>query len=198
MSHANRRGVWLIPAFVLALFFVSAESAGASCAEAVPIEQALAEAQTVFVGRVTDLQYDGRLAAFLVEDVWKGEVNGTTVVSGGPSLSELQAAREQGQDVFTSVDRSYAAGERYLVISYGGDGQVLLDNACSATQPFADDLTQYRPASAHAPVAPAAPDIDPAGLSVWAWIGLATLALGVAGAMVAMTLRQPPPSSAMT
>lgn len=188
MSRVIRRGAWLLPTAAFALVFVIAGSAHASCAEPIPIDRAVDEAQTVFIGTVTDLQYDGRVATFRVEDVWKGDVAGTAVVSGGPKLSELEAARAQGAGVATSVDRYYDRGERYLVVSYAKDGDALLDNDCSATQPFTSDLDQYRPASARGPVASANPIVEIDALSTPAWVGLAGLALVLAAA-TAVVLR---------
>jgi len=183
VSHVIRRGRWLVPALAFGFVFLSVPPARASCAEPIPIEQALAEAQAVFVGTVTHVQYSGRMATFQVEEVWKGDVGAVAVVNGGPGLSELEAARAQGQEVFTSVDRTFESGRRYLVVSYARDGALLSDNACSATRIFTGDLDPYRPDSAYTPVAPPAPDTGDEGTPPGIWIGLAALVAATAGAM---------------
>jgi hypothetical protein len=184
-----RRGVWLVPMLLVMFTFLGASPAWASCAEPISTQQALDDARTVFVGTVADLQYGGRVATFIVEDVWKGEVGGSVVVNGGPGLDELEAANGQGQDVVTSVDRTYEAGEQYLVVSHGNDGDVLLDNACSITQPFGSDLGQYRPASADAPLGSGAPVVTEEGLSLFESAGLTVLTLGVIAGTVAIVQR---------
>jgi hypothetical protein len=186
---AMRRRVWLVPMLVAMFTFVVTPPARASCVEPIPIAQALDEARTVFVGTVTDLQYGGRVATFIVDDVWKGDVSGSVVVNGGPGLSELEAANAQGQDVVTSVDRTYETGGRYLVVSHGNDGDVLLDNACSITQPFSSDLDQYRPESAAAPPGAATRVVTDDGLSVFGWTGLIVLTAGVVGGTFAIVRR---------
>ena len=183
MSHVIRRGRWLVPALAFGFVFLSVPPATASCAEPVPIEQALGEAPTVFVGTVTHVQYSGRVATFQVEEVWKGDVGAVAVVNGGPGLSELEAARAQGQEVFSSVDRTFESGSRYLVVSYGREGATLSDNACSATRVFTGDLEQHRPESAYTPVAPPAPDTGDEGTPPGIWIGLAALVVATTGAM---------------
>ena len=185
VSHVIRR-IWLLPALAFGFVFLSVPPATASCAEPVPIEQSLGEAPTVFVGTVTHVQYSGRVATFQVEEVWKGDVGVVAVVNGGPGLSELEAARAQGQEVFTSVDRTFESGSRYLVVSYARDGALLSDNACSATRAFTADLEQHRPDSAYAPVAAAAPDTGDEGVPPGIWIGLAALVVATAAMVVAI------------
>lgn len=184
-----RRGIGVVPTIVVGFWAMTATAASASCAETVSIEQALIQAPTIFVGTVSDIQFDGRVATFAVEDVWRGEVPATVVVTGGASLSALEAAQAQGQDLLTSVDRTYLVGERYLVASHGNEGAVLLDNACSVTQPYQADLDQYRPASAHAPSGAVAPEATENGLTPLAWTGLAIVGGGLTAATVALGLR---------
>ncbi len=184
-----RRGIAVVPTIVIGFWAISATAASASCAEPVRTEQALTEAPTVFVGTVSDIQFDGRVATFTVEDVWRNEVPTTVVVTGGPSLAELEAAQAQGQDLVTSVDRTYLVGQRYLVASYGNEGPVLLDNACSVTQPYQADLDQYRPASAHAPTGAVVPEVTENGLTPLALTGLAIAVGGLIAATVALALR---------
>lgn len=190
---AIRRGVWFGTALAMALVLLTAGPAHASCAEPIPIDQSLAEAETVFVGTVTGLDFAGRVATFEVQEVWKGDVEAQVVVNGGPALAELRAARAQGQDVATSVDRTYEFGVQYLVVSHGSDGSALADNSCSNTQPYTDELDQYRPASAHVPEPlPPTVQVETAdeGLNVWLLVGLAVAAVGVVGAITAIAVRR--------
>jgi hypothetical protein len=128
-----------------------APTAQASCAPAPPLDQAIAQANVVFVGTVQSTEHDGLTANFRVEDVWKGEVGATAVVHGGPGIAALEDAARKGLGVATSVDRTYEMGTRYLVVSHGKADGVLLDNICSSTQPYKDDLASFRPAGAHPP-----------------------------------------------
>lgn len=183
-----RRDAWLVPTFAIAFGFVTAGPALASCAEPLPIDEAISAAQTVFVGTVSELRFGDRVALFDVEDIWKGAPPATVVVSGGPSLSDLEAAQAEGGDMATSVDRVYQAGGTYLVVSYASDGSTLSDNACSATQLFTSDLEAFRPSTAHAPLTPdvaAATDMS-VGLS---WPELLALALTLAGSGLVVSRR---------
>lgn len=122
--------------------------AQASCAESIPVPEAIANAKAVFVGTVTDTEHQDRLATFEVDQIWKGDVDRIVLVNGGPALSDLEEAKALGHQVHTSADRSYQVGNRYLVVAHGSEGRVLLDNQCSVTQVYNSDLDQYRPDSA--------------------------------------------------
>lgn len=189
MGGVIRRMRWLIAVSVVMVSVLAAAPASASCAEPIPVGQALEEARTVFVGTVTDVDYAGRVATFSIEEVWKGEVGGTAVVAGGPTLSELEQAHAQGGDVATSVDRTYEIGGRYLVVSYRSDGAVLLDNACSATQPFGADLESFRPDSAHAPAGSEPVAVTETAPGILAWTVLGALTLALAGGAVLIVWR---------
>lgn len=145
-----------------------------------PLRQSLAESDIAFVGTVVALDHDGRTATFRVEDVWKGVLPETVVVHGGPGIAAIEKASRKGQGVATSVDRLYSAGTRYLVLPYGRSGHVLLDNACTNTQPYTDDLAGLRPPGAHPPLAGGrelvVPTSSDGGGSRSTWILLAVLA----------------------
>jgi hypothetical protein len=112
----------------------------ASCAPPVPIDEALRTSDSIFVGTVAGLANQGRTATFAVDEVWRGpDLPARAVVNGGP----------EGNG-FTSVDRSWEAGAKYLVFASVDDGE-LTDNACSNTQIWADDLAAHRPADARPP-----------------------------------------------
>ncbi|MGH8944536.1 MAG: hypothetical protein ACRDVL_00100 [Acidimicrobiia bacterium] len=151
MAPTLSRRVESLALLVLVLLVMAAPAAGASCVDPLPIDKALAEAETVFVGTVSDLEHDGRLADFMVEEVWKGEVAARVLVSGGPALSELDAIGP-GETIVTSVDRHFEVGVRYLVVPWGVDQGVYMDNSCSVTQVYDSSLDEYRPESAQPPV----------------------------------------------
>lgn len=175
---STRNRVVILASLVMLVSAIGVLPAQASCAEAVPLQEAITNARTVFVGTVTETDFDGRVATFNVGEVWKGETGSTVIVVGGPSLAELQAARAKGEDVMTSVDRSFDLGTTYLVVSYGSQDGVLLDNQCSNTQPFAVSLNEYRPTDATPPTT--APPVSEATRPTWAWAALSGGALALA------------------
>lgn len=185
------------------LLFVGAPNpAAASCAGTPTIDGDLSRADLVFVGTVTHLTNGDRWATFAVDDVWKGQFDGTEVdVHAGP------ADPGGGMSAATSVDRKYEAGVRYLVFandpaSHGyaatfGTSR-FEDNNCTATQPYSDELDAFRPVTAHRVVAPTpatsptvSPVPKPSG-SVVPWIlALAALVLvGIAGGVAYVVLRR--------
>jgi hypothetical protein len=114
---------------------VLAPSASASCVAPPPLEHSLADAPIVFVGTVLRVTNERRTAIFRVERVWKGEVEGTVVVRGGP----------EGANVWSSVQRTYRAGKRYLVVPDRSQRDVFLDSHCSATRVYSPGLAELRP-----------------------------------------------------
>jgi hypothetical protein len=126
------------------LLLPSAAPVLASCAMPVPIEQAMREADSVFVGTVTQVSNSGRWAIVAVEEVW-----------AGPDLTRIVEVRGGAEgNAASSVDRTYANGGAYLFVVSVSNG-TLNDNACSATTEMAPDLVALRPASARQPVDPA-------------------------------------------
>jgi hypothetical protein len=162
----------------LALLVMAAPAAGASCAEPMPLDLAFAETETAFVGTVSELKHDGRLASFVIEEVWKGEVPATVLVSGGPTLSELEGTG-LGGTIVTSVDRRFEKGMRYLVVPFGVDQGVYMDNACSVTQAYDSSLDEYRPESANPPV-----EVGTDDAMLTARVALGVLAVVTAAALV--------------
>lgn len=182
----SRVGIALIG--VLAFVLAAIPASAASCAEPLSLDQALDASGIVFVGMVDDVEYDGRLAFFEVEEVWKGDVEGRVVVSGGPSLSELEQAESDGQTIVTSIDRTFTQGEVYLVVPFGLHEGIYMDNGCSATRPYDDSLREFRPVSAHPPL-PASKDISED--VVVARIALGALVIGAAvGGVVSVVRRR--------
>ncbi len=114
--------------------------AAASCAPPIPIDQALRDSDSVFVGTVDGIANGGRTANFVVDEVWRGpDLPARTVVDGGPDGNAI-----------TSIDRSWEANGKYLVFASVDDGK-LTDNACSNTQIWTDDLAAHRPTDARPP-----------------------------------------------
>jgi len=160
-------------------------AARADCAAPLGVGEALAEAEAVFVGKVVETDFDGRLATFDVVEIWKGAVEETAVVNGGPPVEELLAARAAGQELFSSVDRSFGLGETYLVASHDHRASVFLDNGCSSTQLFTAAVEAFRPETAREPVGVVpvnTPHQEPSGPN-WSLLALlASVPVALAGA----------------
>lgn len=114
--------------------------AAGSCAGFPPLEEHLDQAEVVFVGTVTDIADERRTALVAVEEIWRGPdlPSEVTVEGGFPGLG------------FTSADRYFDAGVRYLFAAGLNEGRIE-DNACTATRPWSDDLAALRPASVVTP-----------------------------------------------
>lgn len=174
-----KRAIWVVPAVVAAVLVVPT-AAHASCAEPVPLEQALAGTETVFVGTVTTLDFHDRVATVAVDEVWKGEPGAVVTVSGGGPVASLAEARKQGQETFTSVDRTYVAGTRYLFVPHAIEQGAFMDTQCSNTQPYGPGLDAFRPADARIVAPPAG---GGGNAALWIGLGSAALALAAAGAI---------------
>lgn len=128
----------LVP-FALAL--LTPTVASASCAEFPPVDEHLAAADVVFVGSVIGLRNQDRTATFAVAEIWRGpDLVPEVFVRGGPD--------DPGAG--SSVDRTFELGVVYLVAARIVSGD-LVDDACSATRPWDDDLERLRPADARVP-----------------------------------------------
>jgi len=143
-----RRLVLGVP--VAALLGIAAPGhAIASCVEPPTLQTSLDSAALVFVGTVTYTYEADRVAHVRVESIWRGQqLNGYVDVHGSPV---------SGQGSYSSVDRRYSAGTRYLFVLYSAK-QPLQDNSCSATQPYSAALAAHAPAAAHDPSAPSLGD----------------------------------------
>jgi hypothetical protein len=160
-------GSWVVPAH-----------AAASCALAPSVSAALQQADTVFVGTVSSTENRDRTATFLVSEIWRGpNVTPLVKVHGGPD----------DRAVTTSVDRTYQEGTRYLVVARRVGG-VLVDTACSATQPWNAGLAALRPPDAHPPV-DERPTSGPPGGASYAWVFLLILVAGAAGGVLLLRQR---------
>jgi len=198
----------VLPATVLAILW--AVPAGASCARPPTVEEGMARADLVFVGRAVEVTNSGRWAFFAVEDVWKGALRGRR--------AEVRGGAQEG--LGTSVDRTYVLDTRYLVFADSppsdpglrdlyGAGVRWTDDACSMSQPHTPGLVGSRPDTARlvegtspqersaepsperadAPTGPLGGDPGSNRGSTWVWIpfvGVAVLGLlGMAAARAA-------------
>ena len=156
-------------------------TAEASCFRPPDVEADLVSSDLVFVGLVTELANENRWAVFRLEEVWKGDPGGDRVeVRAGP-----------GPRAATSNDRTYVAGERYLVFASdlsggpgawvdSGEGARWVDSACSATRPYESSLGRFRPG----------PVSSESGSSVATAVIVGAVVILAAGAMVAVVLRR--------
>jgi hypothetical protein len=176
---------YLVAAATLLSMLATAGPAAASCVVWGTEEEMLRDAEVAFVGTVQSVANADRWAMVAVEEMWIGpELAPIVEVRGGAGPGEA-----------TSVDRTYSAGTRYLIVASIRDG-VLTDNACSLTAPWAPELARLRPAKARLPVAEADPadaaeertGFDPGALLV---PGVVVLALGgiVFGAVLVLRSR---------
>jgi hypothetical protein len=161
---------------LLAMSIGGASAAQASCGvlPGTTLAGQIDAAPTVFVGTVIRTSNNDRVARVRVESVWKGPAVPTFVtVSGTPA---------QGSAA-TSVDRSFAVGQRYLLVPSTGSSP-FQDSSCSATQLYSTQLDALKPATAQAPT-PGSDGLDPTGWWLPAWIfpALAGLLLAAAAAL---------------
>jgi len=176
MRIHRRLAVGLILSLLTAFAVRQPASAMASCMIGPTLEQASATADTLFVGTVVSTSNGNRWAEVSVEEVWRGpDQPATVVVRGGPL-----------GDVFTSVDRSYRAGARYLFFPFADpESGGLADNACTSTTEWTDELARLRPAEVRQPVG-ASPDAS--DLDVWSLVPVAGIVLLVFGVLLVVGL----------
>jgi len=164
-------------------------AAQASCFRPPDVEADLESSDLVFVGLATDLATENRWVMVRIEERWKGDPGGDRAeVRAGPGGGT-------GGQAATSIDRTYVAGERYLVFASdlsrrpgaGVDfcaGARWVDSACSATRPYESSLDRFRPAANAGPVS------YESGGSVATAVILGAVVILAAGAMVAAALRR--------
>jgi hypothetical protein len=148
------------------------------------MDEALDQAEVVFVGTVVELENSRRWAMVEVSEIWKGDVvPGRVEVRVGPKDPPGPGG------VATSVDRYYKLGREYLFVPFRGRGTIFRDNACTASRLFTERLERFRPVGSEEPTPSpsasssevvAAPDpIDPAFWWVMAGAVVAILIGGV-------------------
>jgi hypothetical protein len=180
-------------------FLVAGEGvAGASCMAPPAVDDAIRQADIVVVGTVSTTRSRGRIATVQVEDVWKGHVASELEVFGGPA----------SENVFTSVDRTYEIGTRYLLFvhepsahgyspTFGGRYE---DNSCSDTRPYTNDLAALRPTGAtsledpdrthgSAPIAAPTSRSSETHAEWWALLGVAATSVLIVAAFAVRRIR---------
>lgn len=174
MSTTARRAaaLLLMLAAAMAVLVTTPRPAMASCIAPPPLDQAIAQAPMVFVGTVEAVEDGGAVATFAVEEVWVGDDLTRVTVQGAQDFGSV-----------TSVDRSFMAGERYLVFPTP-EGSVLKDNSCSSTQVWSEELAAFRPADARTVDAGATGDAEepPTSGVPWALVGALAALVAVGGA----------------
>lgn len=133
---------------VTSLLLGSVAPAAASCVMPPSIEEAVQNADLVFVGTVTGRANDGRWATVAVAEVWIGP--------DLPPIVEVRGGPDPG--TFSSVDRAFVARTTYLFLPSISDGAIH-DSSCSSTTEWTADLARLRPTTARPP-AGAEPGLD--------------------------------------
>ena len=121
----------------------------ADCTTIKDVPAAQRSGDAVFVGDVYRTENDGRWAVVLVSERWQGAAGlpDTVEVHGGP-----------GPGTTTTTDRAFTEGRWLFDVTNAGP--FYQDSSCSASQPWADDLAQYRPAGvAEAPGSASSSDV---------------------------------------
>jgi LPXTG-motif cell wall-anchored protein len=155
-------------ASILLLFLGTAvlapTDAGASClADPRTLKQVVRDSKVVFVGTVTSVSNHDRWAVVRIDEVWKGpELPAEVEVRGGP----------ESETVFTSGNRTFRAGVRYLLFPLG-EASPFGDNSCSHTTEWRDDLAAARPSAA-------LPKTGVSNIAVWLAAGMLSLGVGLA------------------
>ncbi len=102
---------------------VDADPASATCAASPDVTSAMRRAETVFVGTVTALGSNNRIARMEVVEIWKGpELDSAVRVHGG----------DPDDPYGHEDDRTYQQGRTYLVIPSNGSPP-FEDSLCTAT-----------------------------------------------------------------
>lgn len=142
----------------------------ADCMAPPPIEEAARQAEIVFVGTVSAVQDQGRRATVTVDEVWRGpDLPVTTVVLGGVG------------EGFTSVDRTYEVGMKYIFFPLLEDGS-LHDNLCTNTVQWLPEYEDLRPDEARDPLGEGDGAGD--GFDVASLVPMGALVLVVAGLLL--------------
>lgn len=146
--HAARRLGRFLPAVAIGAALLAAPAAAlADCQMAPPFEEAATSAEIVFVGTVTNLANEGRVATVRVDEVWRGgEIPAEVTVFGG---TDPAGPMED--------DRTFEAGVRYVFFPFVAEGR-MVDSICTATTPWVEEFAALRPAGAQTP----APSADSA------------------------------------
>jgi hypothetical protein len=152
-------------------------TAVASCIMPPPLAESIRLAEVVIVGTVGATENRARWATINVEEIWKGpDLPPTVIVRAGPA-----------GDTFSSIDRTFDAGVRYLFLLGRDEQGGFTDNACSQTTPWEVGLAALRPADFRPPtvIDGTADAGDPAELLVPAIVALLVAAVLLAIGLLA-------------
>jgi hypothetical protein len=119
------------------------------CAPPLPMEKALLSADLIFLGTVTSTEDGDRTATVVVKEVWQGDVDEIVSIRGGA-----------GPGSAAEDDRTYSVGSTYLFFPTVS-GDQLVDNACTSTREWSDDMAAIRPAVTRPPRTITAPAPSP-------------------------------------
>jgi hypothetical protein len=115
---------------------VPSPAARAACASPPSVDEAVASNEVVFVGTVVDLSIEG-IATVAVESVWKG-----------PRLAvEVQVQTGTAAGIPVLEQRGLDEGVRYLFFPKNASPP-FVDDRCTSTQVFTDELERFKPAGA--------------------------------------------------
>lgn len=171
----SRRFVLLLALAGLALL-AAPGAVLADCMAPPPIEEAVRTSEVVFVGTVVAIADQGRRATVEVDEVWRGpDLEATTIVLGGQGAG------------FTSVDRTYEPGMKYIFFPYvDSEANALVDNLCTNTVQWLDEYEKLRPAEAREPVG--GDGAEGVGFDMAAIVPIGVMVLVVAGVLLGIGL----------
>ena len=150
----------------------------ASCMAPPPLEEAVENAEIVFVGTVVETAERNTWASVKVEEIWKGpDQAASVVIKGGP-----------GGNAATSVDRTFEAGVKYIFFPSVDPAVGLTDNSCTNTQPWAEAMVALRPGEPRAPIAETNPPGGGDGMDLAGFVGPVVLVLVVFGVLLGIGL----------
>jgi len=154
-------------AFLLLAALAMPAVARADCQPVESVVAALESAEVAFVGTVAAVSEVRSSATFRVEETWTGTIGQRIEVFG------LNGGRGISED-----DRTWHPGQRYLVLPYRIGAQ-LVDQICSGTRPWSNELAALRPPTATV----AEPEPAPTTAPPWPVIvaGALVLVLTLAG-----------------
>ena len=115
-------------AVLFSVVLQSADAARADCAELPPLDEAIAEASSVFIGVVLDAGFDSGQATIRVQWIWKGRDLAEEVTVSTPV--EATARQEEGFQ--------FRAGSTYIVIVEEAGSEIEI-GACSGTRTYRGD-----------------------------------------------------------
>lgn len=136
----RKAAAWWSGAVAAVALLASAGATGASCV--LPpgdVAPGWDDAELVIVGVVGRTEDHDRTASVAIDEIWRGpDLPAQVIVHGGFETGEA----------FTSGDRTFDVGVRYVFDLVRDEDGRLQDNACSLTSPWSAELAALRPAGA--------------------------------------------------